>query len=191
MPRGRRTFIPGISVHVIQRGNNRVPIFGSSNDFEQFLELLRRSARNFCVTLHAFVLMTTHYHLIVTPTSVAGLPKMMKALDGGYVRYFNKRHERIGTLWNGRYRGLPLEDERYWLTCLRYIEQNPVRAGMVQAPHDYQWSSHSAHAFGRWPTWLTPHTVYQSLGRDDGERQRAYRELCGRSVKSDDPLLIL
>jgi putative transposase len=191
MPRGRRTFIPGISVHVIQRGNNRVPIFGSSNDFEQFLELLRRSARNFCVTLHAFVLMTTHYHLIVTPTSVAGLPKMMKALDGGYVRYFNKRHERIGTLWNGRYRGLPLEDERYWLTCLRYIEQNPVRAGMVQAPHDYQWSSYSAHAFGRWPTWLTPHAVYQSLGRDDGERQRAYRELCGRSVKSDDPLLIL
>jgi putative transposase len=191
MPRGRRTFIPGISVHVIQRGNNRVPIFGSSNDFEQFLELLRRSARNFCVTLHAFVLMTTHYHLIVTPTSVAGLPKMMKALDGGYVRYFNKRQERIGTLWNGRYRGLPLEDERYWLTCLRYIEQNPVRAGMVQAPHDYQWSSYSAHAFGRWPTWLTPHTVYQSLGRDDGERQRAYRELCGRSVKSDDPLLIL
>jgi putative transposase len=191
MPRGRRTFIPGISVHVIQRGNNRVPIFGSSNDFEQFLELLRRSARNFCVTLHAFVLMTTHYHLIVTPASVAGLPKMMKALDGGYVRYFNKRHERIGTLWNGRYRGLPLEDERYWLTCLRYIEQNPVRAGMVQAPHDYQWSSYSAHAFGRWPTWLTPHVVYQSLGRDDGERQRAYRELCGRSVKSDDPLLIL
>ena len=191
MPRGRRTFIPGISVHVIQRGNNRVPIFGSSNDFEQFLELLRRSARNFCVTLHAFVLMTTHYHLIVTPTSVAGLPKMMKALDGGYVRYFNKRHERIGTLWNGRYRGLPLEDERYWLTCLRYIEQNPVRAGMVQAPHDYQWSSYSAHALGRWPTWLTPHAVYQSLGRDDGERQRAYRELCGRSVKSDDPLLIL
>ena len=184
MPRGRRTFIPGISVHVIQRGNNRVPIFGSSNDFEQFLELLRRSARNFCVTLHAFV-------LIVTPTSVAGLPKMMKALDGGYVRYFNKRQERIGTLWNGRYRGLPLEDERYWLTCLRYIEQNPVRAGMVQAPHDYQWSSYSAHAFGRWPTWLTPHIVYQSLGRDDGERQRAYRELCGRSVKSDDSLLIL
>ena len=123
MPRGRRTFIPGISVHVIQRGNNRVPIFGASNDFEQFLELLRRSARNFCVTLHAFVLMTTHY--------------------------------------------------------------------LVQAPHDYQWSSYSAHAFGRWPTWLTPHTVYQSLGRDDGERQRAYRELCGRSVKSDDPLLIL
>jgi putative transposase len=191
MPRSRRTFIPGISVHVIQRGNNRVPIFGSSNDCEQFLEFLRRSARNFCVTLHAFVLMTTHYHLIVTPTSVAALPKMMKALDGGYVRYFNKRHERIGTLWNGRYRGLPIEDERYWLTCLRYIEQNPVRAGMVQAPHDYQWSSYSAHAFGRWPTWLTPHAVYQSLGRDDGERQRAYRELCGRSVKSDDPLLIL
>jgi putative transposase len=191
MPRRRRIFTAGISVHVIQRGNNRAAIFGASNDCEHFLELLRRSARNFSVAVHAFVLMTNHYHLIVTPASDSGLPRMMKALDGGYVRYFNKREERIGTLWNGRYRGLPIEDERYWLTCLRYVEQNPVRAGMVQTPSDYHWSSYCAHAFGRWPMWLTPHAVYQSLGRDDSERQRAYRELCGRSVKSDDPLLIL
>src|SRR5258708_3103737 len=120
MPRPHRVFIVGLSVHVIQRGNNRIPIFGSSNDFEQFLELLRCAGRKFCVIVHAFVLMTNHYHLIVTPTSDGGLPKMMKALDGGYVRYFNKRQQRIGTLWNGRYRGRPIQDERYWLTCLRY-----------------------------------------------------------------------
>ena len=191
MPRRRRIFIPGISVHVIQRGNNRIPIYGSSTDFAHFIELLQRSARHFAVSLHAFVLMTTHYHLIVTPTSDTGLPKMMKALDGGYVRYYNRRQDRVGTLWNGRYRGLAIEDERYWLTCLRYIEQNPVRAGMVQTPAEYQWSSYAAHAFGRWPRWLTPHFVYQSLGRDDGERQRAYREICESSVKRDDPLLIL
>jgi REP-associated tyrosine transposase len=191
MPRSRRIFVAGISVHVIQRGNNRVPIFACRNDFEYFLELLRRFARNFCVTLHAFVLMTNHYHLIVTPTTDKALPKMMKSLNGGYVRYFNRRQERIGTLWNGRYRGLLIEDERYWLTCLRYVEQNPVRAGMVQTPVNYEWSSYRAHAFGKWPAWLTPHAVYQSLGRDDGERQRAYRELSGRPVKSDDPLLIL
>jgi len=191
MPRSRRIFIVGVSVHVIQRGNNRLSIFASSNDCEYFLELLRRFARNHCVTVHGFVLMNTHYHLIVTPTSAGALPRMMKALDGGYVRYFNKRHSRIGTLWNGRYRGLLIQDERYWLTCLRYVEQNPVRAGMVQTPDDYQWSSYSAHALGRWPTWLVPHQTYQSLGRDDGERQRAYRELCGQPVKPDDPLLIL
>ena len=191
MPRSRRMFTIGISVHVIQRGNNRLSIFKSPNDHEYFLELLRRSARDHSVTLHGFVLMTTHFHLIATPTSVGGLPKMMKTLDGGYVRYFNKHQERIGTLWNGRYRGLPITDERYWLTCLRYIEQNPVRAGMVPAPSDYRWSSYSAHAFGKWPTWLTPHAVYQSLGRDDKERQEAYRALCGQSVKSDDPLLVL
>jgi len=191
MPRSRRIFPVGISVHIIQRGNNRLPIFGSGTDCEHFLEILQRVARNCCVTLHGFVVMHTHYHLIATPTSSGSLPKMMKALDGGYVRYFNKRHERIGTLWNGRYRGLAIEDERYWLTCLRYIEQNPVRAGMVQSASDYQWSSYAAHAFGRWPTWLTPHAIYQALGRNDGERQRVYRELCGQSVKSDDPLLLL
>ena len=88
-----------------------------------------------------------------------------------------QREQRIGTLWNGRYRGLLIEDERYWLTCLRYVEQNPVRAGMVEAPGDYAWSSYAAHAFGKWPTWLTPHCIYQSLGRTDSERQRAYRQI--------------
>jgi putative transposase len=166
-------------------------IFGSTSDREHFLEILRRAARNFCVNLHGFVLMSTHYHLIATPSSNSGLPKMMKELDSGYVRYFNKRQKRVGTLWNGRYRGLSIEDERYWLTCLRYIEQNPVRAGMVTSPSEYEWSSYPAHAFGRWPSWLTPHLVYQSLGRSDGERQCAYRQLCGETVPSDDPLLLL
>jgi putative transposase len=121
----------GLSVHVIQRGNNRGTIFALQNDYENFLELLRRASRDYAVFVHAFVLMTTHFHLIATPTSEDGLPKMMKALDGGYVRYYNKRQQRVGTLWNGRYRGLLIDDERYWLTCLRYVEQNPVRAVMV------------------------------------------------------------
>lgn len=189
MPRTHRCFIPGLSVHVIQRGNNRVPIFGFENDFEHFIELLRSSARDFTVAVHAYVLMTNHFHLLVTPTSDTGLPRMMKSLDGGYVRYYNRRHERIGTLWNGRYRGLAVKDERYWLTCLRYIEQNPVRAGMAETPDGYPWSSYSAHAFGRWPTWLTPHAIYQALGTQDGERQLAYRVLCRQAVDPNDALL--
>ena len=190
MSRPRRVFRSGVSLHVIQRGNNRSSIFGPHNDYEQFLERLRRTSQKCGVDVHGFVLMTTHYHLIVTPAAEGNLPRMMKALDGGYVRYFNKREQRIGTLWNGRYRGLLIEDERYWLTCLRYVEQNPVRAGMVEAPGDYAWSSYAAHAFGKWPTWLTPHCIYQSLGRTDSERQRVYRLLCGEPVKKDDPLLI-
>lgn len=164
-------------------------IFETSGDYEYFLELLRRSARNSCVAVHAYVLMTTHFHLIVTPTSEHGLPNMMKALDGGYVRYYNKRQQRVGTLWNGRYRGVIIEDERYWLTCLRYVEQNPVRAGMVDSPDAYAWSSYSAHAFGRWPAWLTPHVTYQSLGAHDAERQHAYRVLSGRPVDRDSALV--
>jgi len=190
MPRRLRLFVIGLSVHVIQRGNNRGSIFGVQSDYENFLELLTRASRKYAVFIHAFVLMTTHFHLIATPTSEEGLPRMMKALDGGYVRYYNRRQQRVGTLWNGRYRGLPIDDERYWLTCLRYVEQNPVRAGMVQTPNEYEWSSYAAHAFGKWPSWLTPHVIYQSLGSSDGERQRAYRQLCARPVNPDDALLI-
>jgi putative transposase len=180
-----------MSVHVIQRGNNRVAIFGSVADHQHFLEFLRRFAHKHCVHIHGFVLMTTHYHLIVTPMIEQALPRMMKALNSKYVRYFNPRYKRIGTLWNGRYRGLLIEDERYWLTCLRYVEQNPVRAAMVATPSEYEWSSYAAHAHGRWPDWLTPHAVYQSLGRTDAERQRTYRQLCGQTVERNDPLLIL
>ena len=190
MPRLRRFFAPGISVHVIQRGNNRVKIFGIRDDYEHFLELLRSSARRWSVAVHAYVLMTNHFHLLVTPTSEPGLPKMMKSLDGGYVRYYNQRHERVGTLWSGRYRGLSITDERYWLTCLRYIEQNPVRAGMATAPNDYLWSSYAAHGFGKWPAWLTPHFLYQGLGAQEAERQHAYRALCGQSVDKNDALLV-
>jgi putative transposase len=190
MPRAHRVFPRGLSVHIIQRGNNRGAIFDLPTDYEHFLELLWRTARKYAVAIHAYVLMTTHFHLMVTPTSEAALPKMMQALDGGYVRYYNRRQQRVGTLWNGRYRGLVIDDERYWLTCLRYVEQNPVRAGMVETPDAYAWSSYAAHAFGKWPPSLTPHFLYQSLGPSDGERQRAYRHLCARPVSPDDALLV-
>ncbi len=190
MPRSPRCYIPGVSVHVIQRGNNRAAIFTGRSDYEVFLELLRRSARRFDVWVHAFTLMTNHYHLLVTPPTADALPPMMKSLDGGYVRYYNRRHQRIGTLWNGRYRGLLIEDERYWLTCLRYIEQNPARAGMAADLGTYPWTSYRAHALGQWPNWLASHPLYDSLGSSSAERQSAYRALCGSAVDPDDALLV-
>src|SRR6478672_9092085 len=153
MPRTPRVFIPHTSVHVIQRGNNRTEIFRAEEHFRVFLTFLRNSAVRRRVVVHAYVLMTTHFHLIVTPTESPALSLMMKELGERYVKYFNREAERSGTLWNGRYRSLVIGDERYWLTCLRYVEQNPVRARMVQVPGDYRWSSYGAHAFGRWEDW--------------------------------------
>jgi putative transposase len=118
------------------------------------------------------------------------LPRMMKELGERYVKYFNREVDRVGTLWNGRYRGLIIDDERYWLTCLRYVEQNPVRAGMVEAPGDYQWSSYRAHAGGKWDDWLTPHPLYQSLGVTASERQRAYQAICSENVADTERVLI-
>jgi putative transposase len=130
------------------------------------------------VALHAYVLMSTHFHLLPTPQSARAIPEFMQELDGRYTQYYNRRYSRVGTLWNGRYRSILIQDEAYLLTCLRYIEQNPVRAGMVSSPAEYGWSSHSAHAFGRWPEWLTPHPLYLALGTSAGARQAAYRTLC-------------
>jgi putative transposase len=160
-------------------------IFRESTDFEVLLGFLRRAAERHLVALHAYALMTNHLHLIATPARPTSLPKMMQELGVHYVRFFNRKYARTGTLWNSRYRGLHLRDEKYWLTCLRYVEQNPVRAGLAADPAGYRWSSYSAHAFGNWPNWLVPHYLYKALGRADEERQRAYQALCLTPLTSD------
>ena len=190
MPRLRRIFIPDISVHVIQRGNNRMDIFREHGDHRSFLAFLRWAAARYRVAIHAFVLMSNHFHLIVTPADAEGLPKTMQELGRRYVRYFNGKYDRIGTLWNDRYRGFLIGDERYWLTCLRYVEQNPVRARIVATPDDYRWSSYAAHAWGRSPEWLAPHPVYLGLGMTAQERQATYRKICS-AVLADDELALV
>jgi putative transposase len=160
-------------------------IFHQREDYEVFLELLRRAVRRHPVEVHGYVLMSNHFHLLVTPRSADGLPRFMKEVDGSYVYYFNREHHRIGTLWNGRYRGIPIDNVAYLLTCIRYIEQNPVRARMVRVPDAYRWSSYAAHAFGRWPEWLTAHRVYEDLGTTPQVRQVAYRQLCSTPLPND------
>ncbi len=186
MANHRRIFIPGLSSHVIQRGNNHSSIFRDDCDYQFLLALLRRSASNHGVDVHGFVLMTTHIHMLTTPTGEKSLPRMMQQMGCTYARYYNRRYDRVGTLWNGRYRSIPIENEQYWLTCLRYIEQNPVRAGIVTRPDAYRWSSYAAHARGEWPDWLTRHRVYLELGNDDAEREAAYRAICGLTVRNDE-----
>jgi len=190
MARSRRIFLPGLSLHVIKRGNNRQPIFQRDADRQVFLAILRGVVTDKPVIIHGFVLMSNHYHLIVTPETAKALPNMMKELNQRYVTYYNREYQRVGTLWAGRYRGIHLENDRYWLTCLRYIEQNPVRAGMVRSPDAYSWSSYAAHAFGRWPEWLTPHSIYQTLGNTAEARQAAYRGIFDLPCPDDHLSLI-
>jgi REP-associated tyrosine transposase len=178
MARKRRVFVPGLSVHVIHRSHNGITIFHDDAERELFLHYVRTAAAASGVDMHGFVVMSTHWHGLVTPATASALPAAMKMIGEQYVRYFNRKYSRFGTLWTGRYRWLPIRDEAYWLTCLRYIEQNPVRAKMVSTPEAYPWSSYRANALGLDASWLVSHPVYQSLGRTNVDRQAAYRTVC-------------
>lgn len=177
MARLPRLTAPGYPHHLIQRGNNRQPIVHDDEDRERLLAGIREQAAAAQVAVHAYVLMSNHLHLLVTPATAEGVPRMMQALGRGYVRHFNRRHARSGTLFEGRYRGALIEAERHLLACMRYIDLNPVRAGMVAQPEDYPWSSYRHHAGLRDDAWLTPHPLYWALGNTPFARQAEYAKL--------------
>jgi REP-associated tyrosine transposase len=185
MPHPRRVFVAGVSAHIYHRAHNCTSIFGGSDDFATFIHLVHENTMATDVSVHGFAVMNTHYHLLVTPNSTTGLPRAMKKIHGGYVRYFNRKHNRLGTAWNGRYKARAIKDERYWLTCLRYIEQNPVSAGIVTNPDEYEWSSYRIHALGETSTWIVSHPVYDALAVTPLERQMKYREICADGLPLD------
>jgi len=178
----RRIFEPGFSHHVRHRGNNRTDIFRDDADRHRFLALLRRLAAVRQVEVHGYALMDTHVHLLVTACKADSLPRLMQTLGRCYVRYFNRRHRRTGTLWEGRYWASLVTSERYWYTCLRYIEMNPLAARMVASPAAYPWSSYQANALGRSDALLTPHPLYLRLGSDAASRAAHWLALCGQPV---------
>lgn len=177
MARLARLTLPGYPHHIIQRGNNRQPIFAAAADYGTLLGMLDEAARKFGVDLHAYVLMSNHFHLLATPASSDGIPQMMQALGRGYVRYFNRCQQRTGTLWEGRYRSTLIQAERYLLACMVYIDLNPVRAGMVGEPTEYPWSSHLHYVGRRFDKLVTPHPLYWELGNTPFARDAAYGEL--------------
>ena len=146
MPRRPRLQAPGLPVHIIQRGNNRQACFFAEEDMQLFLEHLAKLAKRFRCALHAYVLMTNHFHLLLTPEFASGPSLLMKFLGQRYVQYVNRTYKRSGSLWEGRFRASLVQTEQYLLSCYRYIEMNPVRANMVKHPQDYQWSSYAANA---------------------------------------------
>ncbi len=161
-------------------------IFRDDEDFQAFLKWLREAARQFKVALHAYVLMPNHVHLLVSPSDVAGLGKMMQWVGRYYVPYFNHKYQRMGTLWQGRYRTSVIESERYFMTCLRYIELNPVRAELVADPAQYAWSSYAHHSGAKIDPYITEHPLFWSLGNTPFEREAAYKALTEQALAIEE-----
>lgn len=185
MSRKPRFVIPGIPQHVIQRGNNREPCFFAESDYYCYLRELQEAAEKNHAAVHAYVLMTNHVHLLVTPGHPHSISHMMQDLGRKYVRYVNHNYCRTGTLWEGRYKASLVDSEAYLLTCMRYIELNPVRASMVEHPGEYRWSSYASNAQGRANTLLQPHPLYLALGDNTERRLHAYRELFRYTLDAD------
>ena len=184
MPRRFRNCPPGLSVHVVQRGNNRQICFAEEADLKAYANWLREAAEKFDVAVHAWVFMTNHVHLLLTPATAVGVSRCMQHLGRHYVRYFNYRYERTGTLFEGRFNSSLVQSQQYLLACQRYIELNPVRAGLVGDPADYTWSSYRAHAFGHGARMWQPHPEYLALGANGRTRRSAYRTLFATEIEA-------
>jgi putative transposase len=186
MARLTRICLPGMPQHIIQRGNNRQVCFGSEEDFSNYAYLLSKYSDEFEVSIHAWVFMTNHVHLLATPKRANGISSMMQALGRRYVRYFNYSYQRTGTLWEGRFKSCVVDAESYLLTCMRYIELNPVRANMVSSPDEYRWSSYHANGLCKQIELCIPHEVYTRLGKTKSARASSYRELFERHLDKDE-----
>lgn len=177
MPRRPRVTLPNVPLHIIQRGNNRQACFIADEDYCFYLDWLKEYAEKSGCLIHAYVLMTNHVHLLLSSPTGNGAGALMKALGQRYVQYVNRTYRRSGTLWEGRFRSCLTQEDSYLLTCQRYIELNPVRAGMVEHPAEYRWSSYRANAQGEENQLLTTHPLYLALDANAEGRQAAYREL--------------
>lgn len=185
MARLPRLTVPGYPHHIIQRGNNRQPIFATPPDYQALLGLFEEHARAANVAVHAYVLMGNHFHLVATPQTPDGIPRMMQAVGRRYVRRFNQLQARTGTLWEGRYRSTLIQAERYLLACMVYLDLNPVRAGIAPAAADYPWSSHAHYVGMATDKLITPHPLYWELGNTPFAREVAYAEMVRSGISAD------
>ena len=182
MTRLRRYCPGGIPVHIIQRGNNRSDCFYENLDKGYYFQLLKAATDSFPVRIHAWVFMSNHVHLLLTPKESDSVSNMMQFVGREYVRYFNRKYLRTGTLWDGRFKSCLVETERYFLVCQRYIELNPVRAGLACEPAAFHWSSFNSNALGIDSSLLTPHEVYLRLGNTQAKRLAAYLALFNEPI---------
>ncbi len=181
MPRKSRLFIPNQPQHVVVRGHNRDPILARPDDFRFLYQCLKSAAEKNKLAIHAWVFMHNHIHLLVTQSVKESLPKTMQSIGRRYAQYFNRCYHRTGSLWEGRYKSSMVDTDNYLLSCYQYIELNPVRAGIVKLPEDYDYSSYDANALGKDDSMITPHPVFSNFVGDN-ENRMLYRELCKQSL---------
>jgi putative transposase len=178
-------YLPGVPSHVVQRGNNRDVCFYCDDDYQFYLECLKQAARKYGVSIHAYVLMTNHVHLLLTPAQTESISRAMQSIGRRYVQYINFTYRRSGTLWEGRHKASLVDAESYLLSCYRYIELNPVRAGMVEHPGDYRWSSYRHHAYDEKNALISDHELFRRLGLNAEERRHHYRMLFNVDLDKD------
>lgn len=186
MPRKPRMYLPGVPSHIVQRGNDRQACFFEKENYQFYLHCLEDACKRYGVLVHAYVLMTNHVHLLMTPSDEYGISRVMQLMGNRYVQYINKRYRRSGTLWEGRHKASLIDVERYLLACYRYIELNPVRAGIVDNPADYRWSSYRHNAEGISSTIVTAHEVFLAISHRDEVRRQGYRELFHAGLNNDE-----
>jgi putative transposase len=186
MAHRRRIHIADLAQHVFNRGNNRGDIFCAERDYAFFLLALREASSRHQVDVHSYALMTNHFHLVATPRVATGLSSVMQAVGTTYVRYFNRRYTRTGRLFEGPFKANAIQTESYWFTCMRYVELNPVRAGLVSNPADYRWSSYRSNGLGFRDALVVQHPLYLSLGQSADCRQESWRALCSEAICSKD-----
>jgi putative transposase len=186
MPRKPRLAVAGHPHHIVQRGNDRQDIFRDDQDRRKYLDWLEELAAQFDVAVHAYVLMPNHVHLLATPAEAPAMSGLMQALGRRYVRWFNDRHQRTGALWEGRFFSSLIEADRYLLACYRYIEMNPVRAGLVAEPAAYTWSSHRHHVGLRIDTVVSDHSLFWDLGNTPFDRQTTYKGMFDHAGEAEE-----
>jgi len=191
MPRRARVVVPGVPVHIIQRGHDCQPVFFCDDDYWRYLHDLKLASGNSGCAVHAYVLMTNHVHIVATPNTETSLGDMMRSLGARYVRFINLRYKRRGTLWEGRFRSAIIQSDAYLLTCYRYVELNPVRAHMVTHPAAYPWSSYHHNALGKVNELVQAHDVYLRLGSECLARQARYRALFSEQIGDEQNTFIL
>lgn len=177
MPRRPRIHLAGVPLHIVQRGHNRDACFFVDDDYLAYRHWLGEALKESGCALHAYVLMTNHVHLLLSPPQPQDVPQLIISLGRRYVQYINKTYRRTGTLWDSRYKSSLVQEDTYLLLCQRYIELNPVRAAMVEDPAHYRWSSYAANALGQSDSLITPHPLYTAIAADDASRRENYRAL--------------
>ena len=189
MPRKARIAFPSMLYHVISRGNNREPVFRGREDFEKYLEICKRYKDQYEFGLYHWVLMNNHIHLIIEVKENSSLSKVMQGINLAYTIWFNRKNGKVGHLWQDRFKSAVIEKDNYLLECGRYIERNPLRAGMVKNPREYPWSSYRVYGYGKEDGLTDRHEIYEALGKDLSQRQKAYREyVCSHREREEQEI---